>query len=72
PGLYGRESFFYAAHGRYHLFNNCNHWVARALRAAGLPVHPGRTLTIRDLWRQIEPLSQAASPESDGCLSNIR
>lgn len=55
PGLYGRESFFYAAHGRYHLLNNCNHWVARALRAAGLPVRGA--LTLQDLWRQIEPLS---------------
>jgi len=72
PGLYGLESRFYAAKGRYHLFNNCNHWVARALRAAGLPVHPARALTLGDLWRQLEPLSQAASPESDGCLSNIR
>ena len=72
PGLYGMESQFYAAKGRYHLFNNCNHWVARALRAAGLPVHPARALTLGDLWRQLEPLSQAASPEAAGCLSNIR
>jgi uncharacterized protein (TIGR02117 family) len=37
PGLYG-ASRFYAARSRYHLFNTCNTWVARALRAAGLDV----------------------------------
>lgn len=63
PGLYGRESQFYAAKGRYHLFNNCNHWVARALRAAGLLVYPSRALTLQDLWRQLERLSQEVAPE---------
>jgi uncharacterized protein (TIGR02117 family) len=37
PGLYG-ASWFYAARSRYHLFNTCNTWVARALRAAGLDI----------------------------------
>lgn len=64
PGLYGRESFFYAARGRYHLFNNCNHWVARALRAAGLPVAPARALTVGDLWQQLEPLTEASTEEA--------
>lgn len=63
PGLYGRESFFYAARGRYHLLNNCNHWVARALRTAGLPVAPARALTVGDLWRQLEPLTEAPTEE---------
>jgi uncharacterized protein (TIGR02117 family) len=37
PGLY-HDGHFYAAHGSFHLFNNCNTWVANALRAAGLPM----------------------------------
>jgi len=43
-GLYG-ASWFYAARSRYHLFNTCNTWVARALRAAGLDVTPAGTVT---------------------------
>lgn len=37
PGLYG-DSQFYNARERFHLFNNCNVWTAKALQAAGLPV----------------------------------
>jgi uncharacterized protein (TIGR02117 family) len=44
PGLYG-VSWFYAARSRYHLFNTCNTWVARALRAAGLEVTPAGVVT---------------------------
>ncbi len=51
-GLYG-DSRFYAARGRYHVFNNCNHWTARALRAAGCPVTSAYTLTARELLRQV-------------------
>src|SRR5262249_43421620 len=34
-GLYG-TGWFYAARSRYHLFNTCNTWVARALQQAGI------------------------------------
>lgn len=44
PGLYG-ASWFYAARSRYHLFNTCNTWVARALRAAGLDITPAGIVT---------------------------
>jgi len=37
PGLYP-NSHFYPAHGKFHMFNTCNTWTARALAAAGLPV----------------------------------
>jgi hypothetical protein len=37
PGLY-HDGRFYPAHDAFHLFNNCNTWVANALRAAGLPL----------------------------------
>ena len=51
-GLYG-ESRFYGARGRYHLLSNCNHWTARAVRCAGLPVRPAATPTVGALFRQV-------------------
>lgn len=38
-GLYG-PSLFYRAVESFHIFNVCNHWVARLLSAAGLPTTP--------------------------------
>jgi hypothetical protein len=38
-GLYG-PSLFYRAMDTFHIFNVCNHWVARLLAAAGLPTTP--------------------------------
>jgi hypothetical protein len=40
PGLFP-GSLFFAAIDRYALDNDCNGWVARAMRAAGLPVRTG-------------------------------
>jgi len=51
-GLYG-TSWFYAARTRYHLFNTCNTWVARALREAGLPITPAGTITAGGVLRQL-------------------
>jgi uncharacterized protein (TIGR02117 family) len=39
PGLYG-TSLFFRASGAFHLFNVCNHWIARVLDAAGIPTAP--------------------------------
>jgi uncharacterized protein (TIGR02117 family) len=39
PGLYG-PSLFYRGVDTFHIFNVCNHWVARLLSAAGLPTAP--------------------------------
>jgi uncharacterized protein (TIGR02117 family) len=39
PGLYG-ASLFFRANGAFHLFNVCNHWIARLLDAAGVPTAP--------------------------------
>jgi uncharacterized protein (TIGR02117 family) len=39
PGLYGPSAFF-AAKEKYHLFNVCNHWLAKLLAEAGLPYAP--------------------------------
>ncbi len=35
-GLYGATSRFYRARGRYYLFNTCDTWTARMMRAGGL------------------------------------
>ena len=35
-GLYGRESRFYPARGRYSAVQTCNHWTTRMMRAGGL------------------------------------
>lgn len=48
PGLYG-DSRFYLARETYHLFNTCNVWTARALRAAGCPIIPAFNITVDDL-----------------------
>jgi uncharacterized protein (TIGR02117 family) len=39
PGLYGTGLFF-RANGTFHLFNVCNHWIARVLDSAGIPTAP--------------------------------
>jgi uncharacterized protein (TIGR02117 family) len=51
-GLYG-SSWFYPGRSRYHLFNTCNTWVARALRAAGLPVTPAGTISAGGVMEQL-------------------
>jgi hypothetical protein len=60
PGNYER-SWFYRATGRYHaVFNNSNVWVARGLRAAGVPVVPSRAVTASQTLRQAEHVAIAA------------
>jgi uncharacterized protein (TIGR02117 family) len=51
PGLYG-DSRYYAARGRFHLFNNCNRWTARALRAAGYDID--EVLTADGLFTELQ------------------
>ena len=52
PGLYP-NSRFYPARGKFHLFRNCNTWVAEALQAAGLPVNPAIVITAGSLVSQV-------------------
>jgi len=54
PGLYA-SSLFYAAWERFHLFRNCNVWVARVLAAADVPLRPGFALTADSLFAQLRP-----------------
>lgn len=58
PGLYG-DSRYYPAHGRFHLFNNCNHWTARALGAAGYDL--GSPLTAGQLMARARRLAEAST-----------
>jgi uncharacterized protein (TIGR02117 family) len=61
PSLYG-AGWFYTGRSRYHLFNTCNTWVARALGAAGLAVENAGVVTASDVMRQVRPLGQARPP----------
>lgn len=36
--FYSTNDAFFEGHGRYHLFNTCNSWVGRGLKAAGVRV----------------------------------
>ncbi len=55
PGLYA-TSRFYPAKGRFHLFNTCNTWTARALAAAGFDVSASGTSRAETLMQQVRAL----------------
>lgn len=50
-GLYV-GSHFYPSSLTYHAFNNCNHWAAGALEAAGCDTAPRWTFTVGQVMRQ--------------------
>lgn len=52
PGFYP-ESRFYNAHGTFHLFNTCNTWTARMLRAGGVNLSPAGIVTAEDLMLRL-------------------
>ncbi len=41
----GGQIIFFAAEGKYHLFNTCNTWLARCLRNAGIQIESNILLT---------------------------
>lgn len=53
PGFYP-GSQFYPSGLSYHAFNNCNHWAAAALEAAGCDTSPRWTFTVGQVLRQAE------------------
>jgi hypothetical protein len=69
PGLYG-DSRFYEAQGRFHAFNNCNTWAARAFKAAGLPVTPRRAVTAGSLRCQMLRWGSVETDRRGGLGSN--
>lgn len=54
-GLY-RFSMFYPATGRFHLFNTCNTWTARALAVAGLDINVAGTQRAEDVMVQLRTI----------------
>lgn len=60
-GLYPGSNF-YAATGKFHLFNTCNTWTARMLRAGGLPLPPSGILTADELVLHLRAALVPASP----------
>ncbi len=52
PGLYG-DSIFYAATGRFHMFNTCNTWTARALATSGVAITVFGSWTAESVMRQL-------------------
>lgn len=47
------SNHFYLAKGKYHAFNTCNTWIAKAIHAAGVPITSNRTQTSADVMSQI-------------------
>ena len=63
-GLYG-ESRFYQSVESYHLFNTCNVWTARQLKAGGLPFTPSAAITVDDLMSQARTIGTKIQEASD-------
>lgn len=53
---------FYASARTFHALENCNTWVARVLRHAGLEIQAETTLTAGTLLRRVRPLSAGDRP----------
>ncbi|WP_266158274.1 TIGR02117 family protein [Dyella silvatica] len=47
---YGKYDAFFAANGRYHLFNTCNNWIGRGLLQAGAKVSRWTPLDANVRW----------------------
>lgn len=54
------RSDFYPSRRAYHLFHHCHHYVARALREAGLPVSPFWAITRSTLAMQLRRAQRVA------------
>lgn len=56
PSADGLYSFsrFYPATGRFHAFNTCNTWTARALNVAGLAIEPEGVQTASELMARLD------------------
>lgn len=52
PGLYG-DSQFFEGEGKYHLFNGCNKWTAKALCSGEVEIEPFFKITSASVMREI-------------------
>ena len=65
PGLYG-HSAFYPAREKFHLFNTCNVWTARVLRAGELPVTPFFAITTDNVMSQARQFGKTIQSKPAG------
>lgn len=61
----GRSAFL-RSRGSFHLFNVCNQWMARALRAAGVDVNARAAWLAGPLVRQVRKVGRAGCASSAG------
>jgi uncharacterized protein (TIGR02117 family) len=52
-GLYG-DSQFYEGQGKYHLFNGCNKWTAKALYSGGVEIEPLFKISSSSVMNELE------------------
>ncbi|MFZ2032084.1 MAG: DUF2459 domain-containing protein [Vitreimonas sp.] len=62
PGKVIGRSEFLRTRGSFHLFNVCNQWLARALRAAGVDVNARAAWLAGGLIEQVHKADRAACP----------
>lgn len=55
------NSFFYPARGRFHMFNTCNTWSARALASAGFSIREKGTHSAEALMSQVRLLGRSST-----------
>lgn len=70
PGIYG-NSEFYDAEGRYYLLNTCNKWTAKALRSAGLDIHPMFKLSAGSVMSYLKSHRRSCSPMASDAKGTI-
>lgn len=62
---------WYRARGKYCVFNTCNTWVAKGLRAAGCPISPAYCITRGPLLRQAKRFGHVLrSPTTEFDIEN--
>ncbi|MEM8950426.1 MAG: DUF2459 domain-containing protein [Pseudomonadota bacterium] len=64
PGLHP-NSHFYLARGEFHLFNTCNTWTARMLRAGGVNLSTAGVITSGQLMSQLRAKTGSSSIQID-------
>lgn len=64
-GRVAGASHFLAARENFHLFNMCNHWTARRLREAGVPVRAGISFTAPGLISAIRRKTLPSCPDTE-------
>ena len=60
----GRSAFL-RSRGSFHLFNVCNQWMARALRAAGVDINARAAWLAGPLIRQVRKAGQTSCPTNE-------